>query len=268
MKTARLAILGLALLAGGAAALIAGRSSEPETVQVAAPPVPMARVLVAAQDIGLGAPLAATDLRFQDWPEAALNPAYITDKASPDAVQQWTGAIARAAFVAGEPIRPQKLIKGAGSGYLSAILPAGMRAVATRIQVDTAAGGFILPNDHVDVILTKRGTPDQVGGDAVTSQTILRNVRVLAIDQAIEEQSGQKVITGSTATLELAPQQTEVLALSRELGTLSLSLRSLADGVPGGGQPETAQDLFNGRRPETPGVSIVRYGVSTTVRDR
>lgn len=264
MKAARFAILGLALAAGGAAALLAGRSTESEQtlpVPVAAP-VAMAQVLVAAVDLAIGMPLTADDLRFQDWPAEAVNPAYITKAASPNAIQDWTGAIARAPFVAGEPIRPQKLIKGSGSGYLSAILPSGMRAVATKIGVDTAAGGFILPNDHVDVILTRRATEQQVT-DAWSSSTILRNIPVLAIDQTVEEQNGQKVITGSTATLELSQQQAEVMAASREIGSLTLSLRSLADSAPNTVlEPETPAATPSG------GLSVVRYGVTTSVVDR
>ena len=167
-------------------------------------------------------------MRWQEWPVAASSPLYINEKDAPNGIADWTGAVARAPFVAGEPIRPAKLIKGNGSGFLSAILPAGMRAVATKIAVDTAAGGFILPNDRVDVILTRRDAEmaKPTGVESWTSETILKNVRILAIDQSIEDKDGQKVITGSTATLELAPQQTEVLALAKEMGSLSLTLRS------------------------------------------
>ena len=105
-----------------------------------------------------------------------------------------------------------------------------MRAVSTEISPETGAGGFILPNDRVDVILTRRDREAEkaAGVEVHTSETILRNMRVLAIDQTVEEKNGQRVVVGKTATLELAPRQAETLALSRQLGTLSLALRSLA----------------------------------------
>ena len=119
--------------------------------------------------------------------------------------------IVRAPFVAGEPIREAKLVNAKGSGFMAAILPSGMRAVSTKLRLKPGAGGFILPNDRVDVIMTPRNRDDK-GGDR-TSETILRNVRVLAIDQNVEEKNGQKVVVGKTATLELSPGQAETLAL-------------------------------------------------------
>ena len=114
---------------------------------------------------------------------------------------------------------------------MAAILPAGMRAISTEISPETGAGGFILPNDHVDVILSRRDKEAEkaAGVEVHTSETILTNVRVLAIDQTVEEKNGQRVVVGKTATLELTPQQAETLARAQQMGTLSLALRSLAD---------------------------------------
>ncbi len=140
------------------------------------------------------------------------------------------GWIARAPFIAGEPIREQKLVKADGSGFMAAILPTGMRAISTEISPETGAGGFILPNDRVDVILSKRDkNPDRAGPDTVNSEIILTNVRVLAIDQAPKEKDGQNAVVGKTVTLELKPEQAETLARSRQTGTLALALRSIAD---------------------------------------
>ena len=141
------------------------------------------------------------------------------------------GSIARAPFIAGEPIREPKLVKANGSGFMAAILPTGMRAVSTEISPETGAGGFILPNDRVDVILSKREkNPDRSGQpDVVNSEIILSNIRVLAIDQAPKEKDGQNAVVGKTVTLELKPEQTETLARARQSGTLSLALRSIAD---------------------------------------
>jgi pilus assembly protein CpaB len=265
MKSAHLVILAIALAASGGAAYFANSLMTPPPQVVEAPKADTVKVLVANADINVGTALGAQDMRWQEWPVAAASPLYINEKDAPNGITDWTGAVARAPFVAGEPIRPGKLIKGNGSGFLSAILPAGMRAVATKIAVDTAAGGFILPNDRVDVILTRRDAEmaKATGVESWTSETILKNVRVLAIDQAVEDKDGQKVITGSTATLELAPQQTEVLALGKEMGSLSLTLRSLADSSPTAAADADADNGNNNR-----GLSIVRYGVPTTVVNR
>jgi pilus assembly protein CpaB len=263
MKTAHIVVLGIALAASAAAVYLVRGMTAPAPQQVAAPTVETTKVLVAASDIAVGTALGAQDMRWQEWPNTAVSNLYLAERDTPNAVQDWTGAVARAPFVAGEPIRPQKLIKGNGSGFLSAILPAGMRAAATKITVDTAAGGFILPNDRVDVILTRRDAEitKQTGSEAWTTETILKNVRILAIDQTVEDKDGQKVITGSTATLELAPQHSEILALAKEMGSISLSLRSLADSGPSAPVVEEQTDAGKG-------LSIVRYGVVSTVVNR
>ncbi|MDQ0472414.1 Flp pilus assembly protein CpaB [Labrys wisconsinensis] len=263
MKTAQVAVLLIALAAAGGAGYVYLASNPAPVPLAVAPPAPVAatKVLVAASDINVGTALGPRDMRWQDWPEASIGPTYITDKNDPAAMETWKGAIVRTPFVAGEPLRAQKLVKANSAGFLSAILPAGMRAVATKIAVDTAVGGFILPNDRVDVILTRRDpeTTKQTGVDAWTSEIILRNVRVLAIDQNFEEQDGQKVIAGSTATLELTPPQTEVLALGKEMGSISLSLRPLADanptGLEGAATPETGQGVMGAG-------TVVRYGIT------
>ena len=142
---------------------------------------------------------------------------------------------------------------------MAAILPSGMRAISTQISPETSAGGFILPNDHVDVILTRRKTDvDKAsGGDTHSSEIILTNVRVLAIDQNVQEKDGQKVVIGKTATLELTPGQTETLAVSQQLGTLSLALRSITDAASDAPESEDKMDKHR------TGVNIVRFGVGT-----
>lgn len=264
MKTARVVVLGITVLAAAGVAYVVNGVTAPEPVKIAEPVKETTRILVATNDLNVGTSLTENDMRWQNWPVSAASPVYISESATPDALKEWSGAVTRAPFVAGEPMRPQKLIKGNGSGFLSAILPAGMRAVATKIAVDTAAGGFILPNDRVDIILTRRdaGVSKDSGTEAWVTETILKNVRILAIDQTIEDKDGQKVITGSTATLELAPRQTEVLALAKEIGSLSLTLRSLADSNPNAVSPEAEPE------PDNKGVAIVRYGVVSNVVNR
>jgi pilus assembly protein CpaB len=262
MKPARIAVLVIAIAAGGLAALLAGRTDNPPPVATqTAPKMDTVEVLVAKGDIALGQIVTAQDLRWQDWPPAAANANFIRRDGRATAIEELAGSIARTPFVAGEPIREAKLIKANGSGFMAAILPAGMRAISTEISPETGAGGFILPNDHVDVILTRR-SPDagrqQAGANTHSSETILTNVKVLAIDQTIEEKDGQRVVVGKTATLELSPRQSETLALSRQLGTLSLALRSLAD--MNGATSENEDLRQDGGHKE---INLVRFGVTT-----
>lgn len=257
MKAARVVVLGVALSAGLLAALLAGRSDN----HVAPAPVkPVAQldtvdVLVARSDVGIGQTVTEKDLQWQIWPTAAAGPTFIRKAQDPDAIKEISGSIARASFATGEPIRESKLIKAHGSGFMAAILPSGMRAISTDISAETGAGGFILPNDHVDVILSRRRDAASGSRDAFTSDTILSNVTVLAIDQTIGEKDGQKVVIGKTATLELTPGQAETLAVSRQLGTLSLALRSIADNDK---QSNTID------KPQGTGINVVRYGVGTS----
>src|SRR5690606_14203876 len=124
-------------------------------------------------------------LAWQSWPNEAISEAFITRESDPNALEELTGAIARVPLYSGEPLRRSKLI-GEGQSFMSSILPSGKRAVATRIAADTSAGGFILPNDYVDVIMTRRSSDPASGGtDGFITETILKNIRVLAIDQAI-----------------------------------------------------------------------------------
>ena len=259
MKPARIIVLVIAVGAGGIAALLAGRSEKP------AEPAPVAQldtsdVLVASTDIPLGSALSAADLRWQNWPAESAG-AFIRKSDQPDAINQLSGAITRVPFSAGEPIREAKLIKGNGGGYMAAVLPAGMRAISVEISPETGAGGFILPNDHVDVILSRRDKAAEkaAGFEVHTSEIILTNIRVLAIDQTVEEKNGQRVVVGKTATLELSARQAETLALARQVGTLSLALRSLVDFNTKDSPAAPDEDT---RRRNS--VNVVRFGVTST----
>jgi pilus assembly protein CpaB len=261
MKTARLVVLGVALAAGGVAALLAGRSDPPPAPAIAPPPVAQidtVEILVAKVDIGMGHVVAAEEIQWQVWPTAAASPNFIRKSDRPNAIEQITGSIARTPVVTGEPIREAKLIKASGSGFMAAILPSGMRAISTEISPETGAGGFILPNDHVDVILSRRDkdAEKQSGVDVHTAETILTNIRVLAIDQTVEEKNGQRVVVGKTATLELSPTQSEQLAVSRQLGSLTLALRSLIDADA----PQVRDDGGKKR-----GTTIERFGVTAII---
>jgi pilus assembly protein CpaB len=257
MKAARLVVLAIALGAGGVAAVLAGRSEKPPEVKPAAAQPETVDVLVAKSDIGMGTSLTPAELQWQPWPAGAATGNFIRKSDRPDAIEKLSGQVARAPFVLGEPIREAKLVNAKGSGFMAAILPAGMRAVSTQISPETGAGGFILPNDHVDVILTKKD--NDKNGDGQTSETVLTNVRVLAIDQNIEEKNGQKVVVGKTATLELTPSEAETLALAQRIGTLALALRSIAD-ASNTDKPDAGNANPRG------GVNVVRFGVGATAR--
>src|SRR6202521_3347716 len=259
MYTARIGVLTLALGAGGVAAYLARGSDN-----TSPPPEPVVQlqtvdVLVAKSDIGLGQSVNTENLQWQTWPAATASNNFIRRSERPEATREVAGSIARAPFIAGEPIRELKLVKANGSGFMAAILPTGMRAISTEISPETGAGGFILPNDRVDVILSKRDkNPDKsASADIVISEIILSNVRVLAIDQAPKEKDGQNTAVGKTATLELKPEQAETLARARQTGTLALALRSITDV----NVVENSTDDQAPRRSN--GVNIVRYGVST-----
>src|SRR5476651_1458559 len=259
MYTARIGVLILALGGGRVAAYLARGSDN-----TSAPPEPVAQlqtvdVLVAKSDIGLGQSVNTENLQWQTWPAATASNHFIRRNERPEATKDVAGSIARSPFLAGEPIREPKLVKPNGSGFMAAILPTGMRAISTEISPETGAGGFILPNDRVDVILSKREkNPDRTGpADVVNSEIILPNIRVLAIDQAPKEKDGQNSVVGKTVTLELKPEQTETLARARQSGTLSLALRSIADL----NTVETKSDDQTPKRGDS--INVVRFGVSS-----
>ena len=260
MKIAQIAVLSIALGAGGIAAWLARGTDD--TAKAPAQPVAQlatVEVLVAKNEIGLGQSVKPDDLQWQTWPAAASS-SFIKRGDRPDANKQITGMIARAPFIAGEPIREPKLVRADGSGFMAAILPTGMRAVSTEISAETGAGGFILPNDRVDVILTRRDKAAEKGApDTINSEIILPNIRVLAIDQAPKEKDGQNALVGRTVTLELKPEQAETLARSRQTGTLSLALRSIADINMAENNPEEDAAPKKGGT-----INVVRYGVQSS----
>lgn len=268
MRLSRVVIVAVALVAGLIAAFLAmnmtSGPTEPEVV--ADVPTDTAQVLVAAQDIPMGGTITESSVQWQDWPSSAASSNFIVRASNPDGMSQVLGALARSTFFAGEPINEGKLIRS-DRGFMSAILPSGKRAVATKIAADTSAGGFILPNDRVDVIMTRQGqTPGPDAAPAFLTETILNNVRVLAIDQTIEEKDGEKVVVGQTATLELTPQQAQILSVAQTMtDRLTLALRSIADGEikPG----ETSADALHliGGTKENGAVTMIRNGVAREV---
>ena len=260
MNRARIVVLALAIGAGGVAAYLASGSNDRPPPSQPVAQLPTVDVLVAKSDIGLGQTVKPEDLQWQTWPTATASASFIKRTDRPDATTQVTGSIARSPFIAGEPIRDQKLVKSDGAGFMAAILPSGMRAISTDISPETGAGGFILPNDRVDVILTRRekNAEHPQMADIVVAEPILTNIRVLAIDQAPKEKDGQNAVVGKTVTLELKPEQVPTLAAARQRGTLSLALRSIADIK----MVENAPEATTASHGES--VNIIRFGVPTS----
>ncbi len=255
MNIVRIAVLIVAGLAALAAAFFVRGAMQPAPAGPAAPvaetaPAEPARVLVAARDISPGERVAAGDFRWTPWPEEAVLPSYYEQKAAPDALETLSGAVARTGLVSGEPAMAGKLVQPGEAGFMAAVLSPGMRAVAVPISARSGAGGFILPNDRVDIIVT-RETENGYGSDVV-----VENVRVLAIDQIYSE-TEEGAVVGSTATLELTSQQARSVSLSVAEGDVSLALRSIADIEGGARLPGEADGEAEGYGAT---VRVFRYG--------
>jgi len=234
MKIAQLAVLGVAVVAAGGAFVVANNiaNTEPEVVTVTekAPQIELEEVLVASRNIGLGTSMKQDMVEWVKWPKEGLSEGFITKSNAPDGLNiKDDPAIARSQFFVGEPIRESKA---------------------------TSAGGFILPNDRVDVIMTRQGSEDE-GGSFIT-ESILENVRVLAIDQTIEEKDGEAVVVGSTATLQLSPDQAKILTVAQQMADrLTLALRSLEDS--GDETTKSADYLLSGNRGNGR-IRVIKYG--------
>lgn len=269
MNGKRIVVLGLAAGAAVLAAFLAKNlvaKKEVKTVMKAAEKT--VQVLVASRDIPMGNQVTEKGMKWQVWPKKASSAKYIIKSREPEAMTKFAKAMARSGLISGEPVLKKKLILPEQGGFMAAILPKGMRAVSFKISTDTGAGGFILPNDRVDVLLTRKLTSTTGGSDTLhVTETVLTNVRILAIDQTFREnEKGEQVVIGKTATVELRPEQAEVLELADSMGALSLTLRSIAEnsGKLGDDGPKAAKNFAKGG--SSRGVAVIRYGSSTIVR--
>jgi len=233
----------------------------PKPTTVVETKIDSSEVLVARVDLGLGQFANQGQFKWQSWPTEAVSPAFISRANNGDKIlQDLTGSIVRSPISAGEPITAAKLIKSGQGGVLAAILPKGMRAISTRIDEKTAVGKMVLPNDRVDVILTRRlASKDR--GENYVSDTLFHNVRVLAIGQQLETKDGRKTeASATTATLELTPSQSELLAQANSIGEISFVLRSIADLTSDGTGPSN-EDVLNKERGNS--VKLLKYGVKS-----
>lgn len=226
----RLLIFAVALAAGGAAAWLALSIEQEDTTIVAAPAptVPTVEVLVATVALARGTRLTPEQLAWRRWPEEAVVEGFLRREERPDALQSFEDWIVRVPIWEGEPVRLDRLSEGT-SGVMALILDPGMRAMALRVAAESSAGGFILPNDRIDLIHTIQTDADGDGDEEPISRTIIRNVKVLAVDQLADDADDRGAVVGDTVTIALTPEQVEFVEMARNSGRVSLSLRSVAD---------------------------------------
>ncbi|WP_417468533.1 Flp pilus assembly protein CpaB [Maricaulis sp.] len=271
MNAVRIAILIAAAIAAIAVAFFVRQAmSTPE----AAPAVvveerPAVRILAARRDLDTGERVGAADFYWQTWPDEAMSPGYILENRG-KGIEDFAGSVVRAPIGQGEPITGRRLVQPGDAGFMAAVLSPGMRAAAVPISAERGAGGFILPNDRVDVIVAfEEETQGQRGMTrAYVARTIVENVRVLAIDQTYGE--GEENVVGETATLELTPDQARAVSLAVARGEITLVLRSLLDNEDGpvlisGGETPLAMGDSSSDDTRQRNVTLIRYGQSQSL---
>ncbi|MEM7662526.1 MAG: Flp pilus assembly protein CpaB [Pseudomonadota bacterium] len=218
-------------------------------------------VLVASRDLRVGEVMTPEDFRWALWPEQEINPNFMVKTDGTDTITDLSGMIVRQYIYEREPIIKQRIVERGDTSVLAALVSPGMRAVSMEISAETASGGFILPDDRVDVILTyetERFTREGVI-EEVESVVIIENARILAIDQGLRTEDDTSTLVGSTATLELSADDAALVAYGEREGTLSLALRSMVDAVQAGDTViSRAEDFAAGR--QTSAVTVFRNG--------
>lgn len=272
MSPTRLLILGIGFVAAIVAAVMVVNltsSSAPETIRqvIKVPTIETTKILVADKRLNRGDVIKSGSLKWTEWPASSVTKKHITQSAQPDALEKFTGDTVRLTMEQGDPAQSSKFVKQ-GQGFMASVLEKGKRAVATNVSPGTAAGGFILPDDRVDVMMTRSVDGGGSGEQSFNTVPVLRNVRVLAIDQQIQEKDGEPVVVGKTATLELTDEQVRILTVTQQVAdSITLALRSIRDAE----EPASADGVFllgnpDGSQKDT--ISIVRYGKATTVKTK
>jgi pilus assembly protein CpaB len=271
MSPLRIIVLVIALGAAGMAALLLGGFfGKKQASATVGPAVQLTEVLVAASDIVVGQTMKPDDLRWQKWPTDAVAAAYITKDANPAGLETMVGAVARTTMFSGEPATNTKLVHAETSSFMAAVLTPGMRAVSVEIEEKTGAGGFILPNDRVDVIVSLEAGNSDDGSKKVFTRTLLQNIRVLAVGQTFRDEAGgteteSQSVAAKTATLEVSPTEAELLQHGAQGGIVSLSLR----GLTGADTPIAVVRVpagEGGQRRANNTITIVRYGTASQVQ--
>lgn len=285
MSPVRLIILLVAAAAAIGAVFLVRSVQQPqqaaaaELAPAAAPEpvkIPTKQILIAKNTITVGKYVAADDLAWQEWPADAPTDAFIDKEAEPEALEKMVGAVARLDVVKGEPVTKAKLVHPGRAGFMSVMLTPGMRAVSVEIDAETAAGGFIQPNDRVDVIVTREVESKDGSGNGmqnIRSDLILANIRVLAIDAIYGTPPAESndapatgqgaAIIGSRATLELNERDATLLNTARKAGDISLTLRSVADSAAPQGATGVGRVYRDGVSQDDGGIRVYRYGTET-----
>ena len=231
MNLTRIVIFCVALSAAAAAVFVVRGMLGGGTPAVQAsvpPPAATVDILVASKEIQPGRALDVQSVRWDAWPKGSVSDGFILKSTQPDMEKAVDGVVVRAPLVAGQPITDAFIVRAGAAGFLAATISPGMRGVSIPVSAETSAGGFILPNDRVDVILTRQ-IAENGPRKIFTTVTILRDVRVLAIDQTAQQPKDAQAAVGKTATIELTPKQSELVASARAVGTVALTLRPLGD---------------------------------------
>lgn len=257
MNTRRLLVLLLAAGAAGVVALMVrgmvGGGAKQAEAKVQPPPAEVVQILVAATRLEPGKAVTADAVQWQGWPVKAIDPSFIRQASGVSLASLVEGMVVRAPMVAGEPVTSTKIVKAQGGGYMAATIAPGMRAISIPVSVAAIAGGFILPNNRVDIFLTT------VEGDQPKrgmTRTVLSDVRVVAIDQVYERSDQKAVSDVRTVTLEVTSEQAHTIATAQAMGTLSLVLRSLGDE-----KTETADAAQTTGDDQSGIVTVIRYGL-------
>jgi len=253
MRARTLILFVVALtLAGGTALLVRSflaqknGEAQAEAQALARPAAPQKFVLVARGAITRGQILKPQDLSWQVWPEGGIDKNYILNGTrTPDSFAGW---VARDPFAPGEPISDAKIVSPGSRGFLAAVLGPGMRAISVPVTATSGISGFVFPGDQVDILITHQLTgPGHNETEHKAAETVLQDVRVIGIDQKLDSKNGEALVA-HTATLEVTPKQSEIIAVAAEIGKLSLSLRSLAanqnEKSPAGSPTSDAERTF------------------------
>lgn len=240
MRARTLILLVIALiLAGGTTIMAHSWLASQRAIKAEAAPIPLPTasksVLVARASIERGQILRPSDLAWQQWPDAGISNGYIV--LGTQTPETYSGWVARLPIAPGEPLSQTKIIAPGDRGFLAAVLHPGMRAVSMPVTVTSGISGFVFPGDRVDLLVTysvqDQPRPGRTASGPLVehkiSETVLRDIRVIAIDQKLDSKPGEAVVA-KTATFEVTPKQSEIVALASEMGKLSLSLRSLVPG--------------------------------------
>jgi pilus assembly protein CpaB len=259
MNTQRVIVLGLAVVAAGAAALLVrgliGGGTSQSQARPNPPAIAMSDVLVAGDNLQPGQPLTAGRVRWQKWPSSAVDSSFIAKAAGTAVADLVKGTVVRSPVLAGQPITNNEIVHADAAGFMAAMLGPGMRAIAITVSTDAGAGGFILPNDRVDLMLAEKlnGTPPRV-----RVSIVLSDIRVLAMDQTFKQDRDTKTVLAKTATLEVTPAQTEIVTRAVAMGTLSLSLRPLEESAAADAAANAANAQNSG---DDEPVTVYRYGI-------